>query len=197
MREYNYELFPVLVTRVSDFLSKEQCEDIINYYKDKDEFAPHRYLVGDGTSNHSLGSKVHEVISKNISSCANFTFNLRKHIHTYSERTGITVCDIVNSWISIQNKGSRLIQHKHTGCALSGAIYLNVDYDSSRLIFDSPNPYSAFQMYSQYTKFSQETHAITPEVGDLIIFPSWLSHGSGNEINETDNRTIISFNVNT
>ena len=35
-----------------------------------------------------------------------------------------------------------------------------------------------------------------PKNGDLLIFPSWLRHGSNHETNQTDGRIVLSFNTN-
>ncbi len=34
-----------------------------------------------------------------------------------------------------------------------------------------------------------------PEIGDLILFPGWLMHGSHNDINLSEERIALSFNT--
>jgi uncharacterized protein (TIGR02466 family) len=42
---------------------------------------------------------------------------------------------------------------------------------------------------------NSSVHTIPPEVGKLIIFPSWLDHGVNPNLSDTD-RISMSFNIN-
>jgi uncharacterized protein (TIGR02466 family) len=85
----------------------------------------------------------------------------------------------------------------HANSILSGSLYINVDNESSKLYFDNPNQFIKYfeYNYQELTDYNFEYFYITPKVGDLVIFPSWLTHGSNGEQNNTENRTVISFNT--
>jgi uncharacterized protein (TIGR02466 family) len=86
----------------------------------------------------------------------------------------------------------------HCRSILSAALYLNVDEDSSTINFENPNPHISYaydKNLSRNSEYLFEYYCVIPEPGDLIIFPSWLKHGSMYKENKTVNRTCISFNT--
>ena len=70
--------------------------------------------------------------------------------------------------------------------------------DSSTINFENPNPHISYAYGGDETRNSEylfEYYYLIPQPGDLIIFPSWLKHGSMYQKNGTVNRTCISFNT--
>ena len=45
------------------------------------------------------------------------------------------------------------------------------------------------------TQYNFKYTSFTPRNGDLFIFPSWLTHGSYYQSNQTPDRMVISFNT--
>jgi len=90
---------------------------------------------------------------------------------------------ISQSWCTIQGPGSKLKYHKHPDSVISGIIYLKVDDDSSKLVFQNP------------TSMEGETKEITPTKGLMLMWPSFLMHGSGTTINKSEERIILGFNT--
>ena len=62
-------------------------------------------------------------------------------------------------------------------------IYLKVDNNSSKLVFQNP------------TSMEGETKEITPTKGLMLMWPSFLMHGSGTTINKSEERIILGFNT--
>ena len=97
-----------------------------------------------------------------------------------------------NSWANINDKGAYNRPHKHNGCWMSGAFYINADGDEGdfvamsdmgRVMGDFPNS----------PRFNETEH-FQPKTGLLYIFPSGLTHMV--EPNTTDKeRYSISFNM--
>ena len=104
---------------------------------------------------------------------------------------------IDNSWFNIQPVGSNLEQHSHPNSIASAALYINVDHNSAPLVVENPNAIAVFNNYhNSVSQYNCQAHSFIPENGQLIIFPSWLKHGSFGNKNNTDARMVISFNTN-
>ena len=90
-----------------------------------------------------------------------------------------------DSWVNIQGEGSTLKYHNHPGSVISGVIVLKADEHSSKLVFKNP--------YSKPPKI--ETEEITLTTGLLLMWPSILMHGSGDSVNQSKDRAVLSFNT--
>jgi uncharacterized protein (TIGR02466 family) len=192
----NIAVFPTLITKVSRFLTEEQCKDIFNYSKSK-KLLSHGALTNGSVSSHSIQNNILQEIIKDIPNCALLTEQLYSVIQNYKNHSGISANVITNSWINFQNIGSKLLRHAHGGSSISGAIYLNVDEKSSSIFFYNPNPFIKITEIEKdhNTLFTSHSQSVKPTNGDLIIFPSWLEHGSDEDVNQTVNRAVLSFNV--
>ena len=73
-------------------------------------------------------------------------------------------------------------------------LYLNTSKESNNLIFKNPNPYCKIDAPVNGTEFNFTINEIPVGNGRLVMFPSWLEHGSNYNINKTQGRTMISFN---
>ena len=88
-----------------------------------------------------------------------------------------------DSWCNIQGKDSTLDFHNHPNSIVSGIIFLKADENSSKLVFQNP------------TSLTKEIHQITPTKGLMVMWPSYLRHGSGDSINKSAERIVLSFNT--
>ena len=89
---------------------------------------------------------------------------------------------MAESWVTIQKEDSKLKWHQHPNSVISGILYLKVDDDSSKLVFQNP------------TSMEGEVKEIKPKPGLLLMWPSFLMHGSGDTINKSKERIILGFN---
>ena len=85
-------------------------------------------------------------------------------------------------------------------CDFAGVFWIKVPDKSGNLIFESPHSFTSFAEINCYTnKFQKETRSYLscvyePLEGEIVIFPSFLSHCvSENESNE--DRISYSFNI--
>jgi len=196
MKNTDYNLFPTLVRKIEDFISDKEIKSIIDNSK-KMKFSEHGAILGDSTSSHALG-----LVTKNSSHQLITNTKLRDRldlaIDEFRKEYGMAKLQIDNAWVNIQGLGSQLKFHTHPDSIISGAIYLNVDEQSSPLYFYNPNPYSEYLGYFykpetlNYLNF--KTIYLKPKNGDLILFPSWFRHGS-EHINQTKERIVMSFNT--
>lgn len=184
--------FPTLITK-TNLLSAGQCEDITNYIHSLSDTHKHNLLEGDGISNYSLKSNILNGISDKVDSCRDLLTRVELLLQDYMELTGIPHFGIDRSWMNIQRPGSKLIKHTHPGSFITGALYIKVDEKSSPIELHTPNPFISYTPIYKETKYTERSIKIQPIAGQLILFPSWLLHGS-NIVNHTDERIVISFN---
>ena len=95
----------------------------------------------------------------------------------------------------MQRPGSVLKHHTHPDSRVSAALCIASDEGSSALHFDNPNPLIGFVGAEKHTEFNMEMAKFKLAPGDLILFPSWLRHGSGFEANLSEQRVVISINA--
>jgi len=175
------DLFPTLVILKKGFINFSILDRL---RKLKPVMSKHKSIKGDGVSSYS---NYYDIIKNDEELRYKINFELKN----MSMKLGIPSQKIHNSWINIQNEGSFLSYHKHAQSNISGVIYIDVDKGCSPLKFLNPNPYIFMQSTRNPTKYNYEYVDIQPENGSLILFPSWLSHGS--EFNKTI-RKVLSFN---
>lgn len=193
MQSEMYNLFPTPVQIYSDFLTIEEARKIFLYCKQQ-KSTSHTSFLGNAVSSHDDDRNFLLEINKLFPDIYD---KLETAIENYTSLTGLRKQKIFNSWFNIQQKGSVLKSHLHANCILSGALYINVDDHSTRLYFTNPNNFVKYfeYNYDTLTDYNFEYFYITPKIGDLVIFPSWLEHGSNGNQNLTDDRTVISFNT--
>ena len=187
---HNFKLFPILVKKVTNFLSVDECNIIQNeLLKKESNLKNHSLLPGKSKSSYLINN-ILDVLSINLHD------KIKVISSSYKKEVGFKMNNqIINSWFNIQKKGTILKEHTHPNSVLSGALYINVDDDSSKIYFHNPNQFLSFCEVEEYKECSFNWVYIKPEQGSLIIFPSWLKHGSNETKNNTKNRTVISFNI--
>lgn len=201
MNKQKYELFPTLVSKYEGVLSSREFQIIHEYCLSQETYS-HPVFKGNSTSSHkqeSNGSEnILEKLELEIPELRGIIKKIYFALNDYTNDLGIRPVNITNNWFNIQGEGSILQQHMHCRSVLSAALYLNVDTDSSTINFENPNPHISYAYGGDETRNSEylfEYYYLIPQPGDLIIFPSWLKHGSMYKENKTVNRTCISFNT--
>ena len=165
-------IFTTDIYKEYNFLNDKEIEHLINSI-DELQLTNHNSFIGLAKSTYG-NSKSYFL---------NDHKDLKDRIEKELYKEGI---QISNSWINVQGKDSKLNFHCHPDSIISGAIYLKVDEDSSKLVFQNPN--------SQYYNFGEDI-SITPVKGLMLMWPSQLMHGSGVSINKSIERIVISFNT--
>lgn len=191
--------FPTLVLRVGNFLSPKECESILNLYRHDTRLGIYP-TVFPGKSRTTYGTKIvkiHLEMQERIPELKDFEERLKASVNEYCVIAGHQPgLGITSTIINFQNKGSQLGEHAHPGSILSGSIYVRADKDCNSIVFRNPNPYVKLHSVCYPNEYSSDTMWVKPQSGDLIIFPSWLQHSSGNEINNSEERVCIAFNTN-
>ena len=180
-------LFPTPVAYFLNFITSKERLEILNSIKNISHH-PHGAIEGDGLSTHQHPSKAPKFLNGDIKR------RIQDAINEYSKEWGCGSSTICYVWSNIQNAGSRLVKHIHPHSTVSGALYINVD-DSCRITFHNPNPYANIINVDKNTPYNFESQWFQVHNCELVLFPSWLKHGRYKDVNEMDERTVVSFNT--
>lgn len=200
MRDKILNVFPTPVLHIPKFISSDMCKDIVKYCHDNiDHFKPYGSFSGNSVSSYGFEKRVLNELSKKIKSCKGINDLVYNTVIEYTKQVGFKMVsnELGNSWMNIQYKNSVLYDHTHPLSSVSGALYIKADKDSSVLAFTNPNPYlqTTNVDHDNITGYVFNTVNFAPSAGDLILFPSWLKHGSAGATNMSDERIVLSFNA--
>ena len=135
--------------------------------------------------------------SKNIIteySLTNLQKEIEKNINFYLDNIGFLKkreFRITSSWMICCKKGHYAHVHNHGYSDISGCYYFLTNMQDGDIFFESPNKHVAtnycFDHLISRVKYS-------PEIGKILLFPSWLEHGVHTNACDSE-RVSISFNV--
>ena len=188
-------LFPTLVIQYSNVISESERKNIFDILKERStkfDRPPLHLTILNGISSFMPGENV------NIVNELGLEEKVQERLNNYTQETGLAEQEICQSWFNIQNVGSQLLEHCHSGATLSCALYINVNGVQDSLCFQNPNPFvdTVWNSHARVpTLYNFKYQSVVPKNGDLIIFPSWLTHGSYYQSNKTVDRTLISFDT--
>ena len=91
---------------------------------------------------------------------------------------------ITTSWINKIPETEWIQQHSHANSVISGVYYIQTTPQCSPIVFNKPFLYTNFVHQTIQITFDEnvsnqyntEHIGIQPEIGDLLLFPSWLEH---------------------
>ena len=178
-------LFPTLVHEYDfgyddDF---KALEEVVAATK----MAPHR-LVPES----SYFTKDPEILNNPL--LANLKARLQACVDLWTETAGCEPVVITNSWVNRLGKGDRVERHRHELSVVSAAFYVNAAPDSVGLTLESP--LEGLKMFEHTVKmnfYNQNSATFPCRTGQMILFPSWLAHSTGE--NASEQRITLSFNT--
>lgn len=96
-------------------------------------------------------------------------------------------------WGNISPKGGMNFTHVHPSGWMSGVYYIQLPQGTDEITFEDPRP-ARMMDFQRSCLVSDEYFSHRPQVGELLLFPSWLPHFVlPNTSNEE--RISISFNI--
>jgi uncharacterized protein (TIGR02466 family) len=107
--------------------------------------------------------------------------------------------ELHSMWSNIHNSGSKHHYHQHPNAFLSGVFYPYIAEckEPGNIVFVDPRQ-AKNMVYADFFKsscISNRNIWVTPETGLLLLFPSWLEHGTDPFIGFDDQKRVsISFN---
>lgn len=198
MKYEKIDLFPTPILKVSNVISEIQRNDILSfiYAEQKTLFGTNGLVMSEGgVSTYPIDDMILDKLQKEIPTCSKLKTIIQGHVESYCRHVGINFKRIDNSWISIQHTGSKLNKHIHGRSAVSGVFYIKKPNGEQNTFFYSPNPFvELLDRQKNLTKYTEQRVSIPCDVGDMLLFPSWLSHDN-DAITTDDERIILSFNT--
>jgi len=102
--------------------------------------------------------------------------------------------DIYESWINYASQNMYQEVHSHPYADISGVFYSQVDNNNGDLYFIAPSTSYSHSDLIFRSKILKDNIKIKPVKNRLVLFPSWLQHGTQpNRANST--RVSLSFNI--
>jgi uncharacterized protein (TIGR02466 family) len=127
---------------------------------------------------------------------------VEKNVERFTEEIlGIKKTDLslTAMWSNVHASGSKHHYHQHPNSFLSGVYYPYVSTceDAGNIVFVDPRQ-AKNMFYADFIKsscISNRNIWVTPKTGLLLLFPSWLEHGTEPYICSSGNQRVsISFN---
>ena len=124
-------------------------------------------------------------------------YNLNKAIKDMGWDSEKNEIKISAMWSIVNGKNASNSRHIHSNNFISAAYYVRAPEECGDIVFYDPRDAKVIRkpMTSTSNKLNTEVVNISPKEGLLVLFPSYLHH-SVNQNNSTDERMVISFNVN-
>jgi len=95
-------------------------------------------------------------------------------------------------WCSVYNEFDQHGAHIHANSLLAGTYYPSAGDSSSSICFEAP--WSSHIMHDQHAA-RLTMHEYKPAPGDMLLWPSWLTHRVGVQGKSDIPRIAISFNL--
>ena len=197
MKDYKvYKLFPTPIFHLKIENFKELNKELKNYIlnlKKKDEKGQKKSNYG-GWHSHFFDQKNDKILKRFSDIIQNFFIKI--FVDEMGWEYNPDKIKITGMWSIINKKGSFNIQHNHPNAYLSAVYYVQVSENSGNIKFFDPREQKNIRQpkIKNYTDTSAAITEMTPQEGDLLIFPAYLYHSVSKNLSE-DDRIIISFNV--
>ena len=104
--------------------------------------------------------------------------------------------EITGLWVNVAAPGGAVRMHNHPNNVLSGVYYVQVQEGADSINFHDPRPQAAVVRppVTELTAYNTDQVVVRVVDGDLLVFPSWLSHSV--DPNRSDRvRISASFNA--
>jgi len=194
MEKRSWKLFPTLVNYYKQVLSPEQLSTICRHCLEA-EAGEHGSFVGEAKSSFGRNAKFIEELEASYPNLKGLRSGLASLLQDFGRELGFEHVALTNSWFNVQRPGSVLKHHVHPDSRVSAALCIHANEQSSKLFLENPNPFLNLIRPDTYTESTFEFAKFALAPGDLVLFPSWIKHGSGFEANQSDARVVISMNA--
>ena len=101
---------------------------------------------------------------------------------------------ITQSWMNYTKTGQYHHKHAHPNSWLSGCIYISTDREKDRITFYNDKYHRISLPTENFNAFNSESWWFSVGTGDIVIFPSYLTH-MVEQTTSTDTRVSIAVNT--
>jgi len=202
-----HPLWPIFIGEFHNSKHQEIKKDLINFFQ---KYEKENKNSREGTenfnlyeSNYNLHKEKNESLSKVINFIAESFLTMTKNINEakindMKNNPKLTV-EIKDSWFIRYNKGGAVGPHEHGECSMSCVYYVqtgeNSDLKNGSTFFLRPFTRGTSHKDFAGERYNQNLELFNAVEGKLLIWPSFITHGSNPYIGEK-NRIIISANAN-
>lgn len=182
-----HKLYPIFPTSVMKFKFNRNLNEIENTFIKKQESKSKKNLG----NYHSLNTFV--LNENEMNSIKEFCQKgLEEYFKFVYEPTDNVKINITQSWLNWTKKNEFHHGHEHPNSFISGVFYPSAQKNKDRICFQKSD-YQQIKIPSKKTNdYNTDRIELLVETGDLVLFPSKLSHYV--PFNETENRISIAFN---
>lgn len=161
------------------------------------EFIQSKKSVDNGTQVSNIGGWH----SNDISKCEEVSIlknRILEHAKNLASEMGTKVSEVYHMWANVNGYRDLNEPHTHAGspCKFSGVYYVNVPQNSGHIVF-----YNSSAEYAKWSFGDFQPNKYVSDAGQLsvagmlYIFPSWVLHSVQPNMNESEERVSISFNI--
>jgi uncharacterized protein (TIGR02466 family) len=180
--DYNYLWpAPIVTSKFHRELTKQEYDFIVSVQVNQ-------------TESNGISKDVHILNQPELS---NLKADLDEYLQQYWKDVFSCKQNIVmtNSWVAKSKVGEKHHRHEHPNSIVSGVLYVKAEEGCGdlQLIHHGPN-YDRMEFnyeIESYNPFNSKSWSFPVKTGDIIIFPSNITHGT--TLNESD-RIILGFN---
>ena len=202
-----HSLWPILIGEFHNPNHQEVKKNLVEFFK---QYENENKKSKEGLENfnlfeskYNLHKEKNEALSKILDFIAESFLIMTKNINKFEldkieNKNSKLNAKIHDSWFIRYNKGGLVTPHDHGGCSMSCVYYVQVGDDS-----DINNgstyflrPYNRGSSHRDFAgeRYNKGLHYFKAEEGKLLIWPSFLVHGSKPYQGEK-NRIVISANA--
>ena len=202
-----HSLWPIFISEFHNPDHQEIKNDLIKFFN---EYETNHKKSRKGSENYDLFESEYFLHKENNSAVAKIINFIAEGFLTMTKNVNKAELDkienkeiklnvkIKNSWFIKYNKGGMVTPHDHGGCSLSCVYYVQVGKDA-----DIKNgstfflrPFNRGSTHEDFAgiRYNQAEQLFKAEEGKLLIWPSFMLHGSKPYTGEK-NRIIISANA--
>jgi uncharacterized protein (TIGR02466 family) len=181
-------LFPIPVGSIK--LPRPFSKKELNFVKlMSDDVVPNSGLNTTSVNNYILDDPIMEDLKK---FCQD---SVLQFINAYNppKNEDITFY-ITQSWLNFNKKNQGHHKHSHPNSFVSGVLYINAIQEVDKIFFGNPITKPLRYTPKDWNVFNSEEWFISVDTGDLLLFPSTLTHCVRNN---TLDHTRISLSFNT
>ena len=197
---YNYE-HPIIKDELLEFFKsyEKKLPEGNSQLRDEDHVGNYNLYQ----SNYDLHNESNDILKKLFHYIAKCVLDVSKitnskSINKLSEDQKKFKVNVKESWFIRYKEGGIVYPHHHDGCSWSCVYYVQVGQNTSKKNGSTYfiRPYNSTSKNDFGSKYLEEdTHIFTAKEGRLLIWPSFLYHGSQPYAGEEKERVIISANL--
>jgi uncharacterized protein (TIGR02466 family) len=210
MSEYQKDIFaiPLLIGRTNNLDICKRIEELAQKYRQE---AKEARLVSDDWMEQKRSSNPEDIDKSGVTSYRtksliedpewadiaafmyDFANEMINSVNPDKDKDKMLISDM---WTTVYPKGAYIPEHTHANSLLSAVFYVRADEGCGDIEFRDPSFICKTMVLRGIGKFPSfnTRYREKPEIGKMLIFPSWLPHSTYPNKSDSD-RIIISFNI--